>query len=501
MTRPYARPTTFGQPARSTPQRRVVAETLRSANRLRRAFVAGAFLLGVFLLGETRSHDLLTVGGAGLIFAASLFPGYLWLRGPMRSLPTLPVFAASFAWTFAIPLVSDHPGVTAYRPAEHFYAAAVVSLFLAIATLLWVALRPTGSLAAPATPHLSSRAVALLLGGLFAKAALSAALSTGAVTWSPSQIGLTRGILIGISTVAAFVLPLLLGAGRLSRRAALLTKLAVSAAMLASMMDLLLVDALATALLALIGFSLARRQLAIGAIMMVLVPVVFLHSGKAHIREAYWRGERSGTAISLAEYPTVLVEWISYSARATARIEDDQIARSQPFSERASLVHLFLRANDMQREGLPALRGASYVVIPELLVPRFLMPGKVASHEGTYRLNLHYGLQTRESIRTTTIGWGLFNEAFGNFGILGTIALGLLVGAGCAAMERAMATRPITSPAYLFGVLVFAMAFQAELTAGVLVSSLFQSAVGIALYLFFARTDKHRPGLRSLAVS
>lgn len=63
-----------------------------------------------------------------------------------------------------------------------------------------------------------------------------------------------------------------------------------------------------------------------------------------------------------------------------------------------------------------------------------------------------------------------------------------------------MATRPIASPAYLFGVLVFSMAFQAGLTGGVLVTSLFQSAVGIALCLFFAKADKRRPQLRSLAV-
>ena len=90
------------------------------------------------------------------------------------------------------------------------------------------------------------------------------------------------------------------------------------------------------------------------------------------------------------------------------------------------------------------------------------MPDKPASHEGTSLLNIHYGLQRREDTRTTTIGWGIFNEAYGNFGYAGLIGLALIVGATLGAYARWTRDVPELSVRFLIAVVVLALAFQTE---------------------------------------
>lgn len=128
---------------------------------------------------------------------------------------------------------------------------------------------------------------------------------------------------------------------------------------------------------------------------------------------------------------------------------------------------------------MPGLQGASYAIIPTLLVPRVLAPDKPTSHEGTTLLNIHYGLQRRDDTVTTTIGWGLFNEAYGNFGYAGVVGLGVVLGLAFGAFARWTQDVPELSARFLAGVLVLSIAFQTEFSAGVLVTSLFQSAVAV----------------------
>jgi hypothetical protein len=119
--------------------------------------------------------------------------------------------------------------------------------------------------------------------------------------------------------------------------------------------------------------------------------------------------------------------------------------------------------------------GETYAVIPILLVPRILYPNKPASHEGTYLLNIHYGFQTREATATTTIGWGLLNESYANFGYVGVGLLAVILGAYYAVVSRWAQRAPVLSFRSLFAIVVASYAFQTEIAAGVYVSALFQS--------------------------
>src|SRR5206468_2846385 len=82
-------------------------------------------------------------------------------------------------------------------------------------------------------------------------------------------------------------------------------------------------------------------------------------------------------------------------------------------------MQLLLFVQAASPDDVPFMDGETYAILPTLLVPRILMPNKPASHEGTYLLNIHYGIQTRDDTAKTTIGFGLLNEAFANFGYIG----------------------------------------------------------------------------------
>ncbi|NEO61399.1 MAG: hypothetical protein F6J98_13545, partial [Moorea sp. SIO4G2] len=112
----------------------------------------------------------------------------------------------------------------------------------------------------------------------------------------------------------------------------------------------------------------------------------------------------------------------------------------------------------------------------QLLVPRILNPNKIRSNEGTYILNINYGIQTREATNTTTIGWGLMNEAYANFGILGCAGLAVFMGTFYGKVTQWSINAPILSAQSLFAVLILTFAFQTEWSAGVYVAALFQSS-------------------------
>ncbi len=108
-----------------------------------------------------------------------------------------------------------------------------------------------------------------------------------------------------------------------------------------------------------------------------------------------------------------------------------------------------------------------------------MSPDKPWSHEGTYILSTHYGLQTRTQTLTTTIGFGLLAESYANFGWVGIVGLAALTGAATGTAARWGAAVPITSFPGLFGFLVLSAFLQTETTAGVAVSSLAQGTLAL----------------------
>ena len=191
---------------------------------------------------------------------------------------------------------------------------------------------------------------------------------------------------------------------------------------LSSAASLLLVGSLSIFALAVLGFALGRLQVPWLAIALGVICIGTLHYGKEMMRYKYMYGGMYGNQSKTPQpwdYVAWFGEWTGYSIDALFNQGSAAWFGGQSFANRPGLIHLLLMVQEKTPGQVPYLKGATYVIVPQLLIPRFVISERASTHEGTTLLNIHYGKQSREDTLRTTIGWGLLNEAYANFGLLG----------------------------------------------------------------------------------
>lgn len=310
-----------------------------------------------------------------------------------------------------------------------------------------------------------------------------------------------RGVLLGFSGLAVFGLSYRMGTRQLGRRDSILFLLLLCLSMLSSAVSLMLVGALSVGALAVVGFTIGRRRIPWMALLLTLPVITFLNYGKSEMREKYW-GEGEGIGFTQPwDYPGQFLEWgmLSYEHITRRQASGGEEGEDKSLTSRASLIQLLLLAQKETSRGTPFLYGETYIIIPQLLVPRFILPDKPWSHEGTYILNIHFGIQTREEVTATTIGWGLLNEAFANFGLLGCAALAVVLGAVFGKAACWSYGVPLLSFRFLFSILLMSFAYQSEFSASVFVTALFQSTMPlVALTLLLMKVQR---GNQAMSIS
>src|SRR5690349_3070500 len=113
---------------------------------------------------------------------------------------------------------------------------------------------------------------------------------------------------------------------------------------------------------------------------------------------------------------------------------------------------MMLRVQRASPDTTDYLRGETYALLPGTLVPRFISSDKPSSQVGMDLLNIRYGVLTTQGVATTAVGWGLIAEAFANFGYVGVVVLGLLLGFVCALLGNRTARAPLISVPTLIGI-------------------------------------------------
>jgi hypothetical protein len=243
---------------------------------------------------------------------------------------------------------------------------------------------------------------------------------------------------------------------------------------------------------ALIGLFWSSGRIPWRLIVVVTAFLSFLHLGKFEMREKYWETE-DGEAVAptaLSDLPVRYMEWFDASYRNLTGSGEESNLFGPEQNETASMLdrvnnmqNLLYAINAVDGQRVPTLDGATYALIPQLLIPRILWPEKPRTHEGQVLLNVHFGRQVLSATYKTYIAWGLLPEAYGNFGgWWGAVVLGVALGLIFAWLENASANKPVLS---LEGLLTFAIfsgiAISFEMVSTVLVTSLFQTSIVICL--------------------
>lgn len=220
-----------------------------------------------------------------------------------------------------------------------------------------------------------------------------------------------------------------------------------------------------------------------------LIPLfILLHFGKYEMRAKYWFGAERGNPISLAQVPFVLTEWYGHSLNYLLRSNSNQPPprirsdgshqADRRFTERMSLMHMFLEVKHRAGTDVPLFYGKSYSLIPFALVPRVMNPRKISPHEAMYLINIEYGHQTRGNTRTTHKAWGLLAEAWANFGPVGLFLLAIFMGGSLGVMTVYTRNYPLLSFRGCFAALLCIATLSANsATLAVLLSSLLHSIV------------------------
>jgi len=486
------------RPPQISPGRLVYGQGLRQPRRLVNVFWLVTLFACVYFALTIHDVAFESLLAALLIIVSALFPVYLWCSGRAPGLPIFPIFALSYLWTYAIPLLSSHPYVVEYSPERHLTAGLTVASFLFFGTFIWfrVVARPLRQMP-PLRCLEAGESDTIFLFALAMNVFFTMGLIAGWFQIDGALISLIRGVVFGLSALAIFILSYQWGKQSLSRKKFYVFVILMVLSMLASASSLLIIGAISMLLPAVMGFVMGRQKVPWLTLCIALGCLIILHSGKTLMREKYVYGEQQ-RAVQPWEYIGWFSEWVGYSL--TSIMQDDSQRQNAPnsFVDRAGLIHLLLLVQSKSPDEIPYLYGETYKIIPRLLIPRVFDPDKPTSHEGTILLNIHYGKQSREETAQTTIGWGLLNEAYANFGLAGVLLLSVILGIAYGAVTRWSLNTPVLSARFLFAVLLMNFSFQTEFAASVYATALFQYSIPLFLLsVFFMRAKQISPTIRT----
>jgi hypothetical protein len=427
-----------------------------------------------------------------------------WSSGGI-GLPLVPMIAVQNLFIYGGPIVNSHENILNYRPEFVLKAGTEVLLFDVLMVVGW---RVGMQLFRPSPPishtfHEFNRAgikgwikigFTLILSALFVQVLQGLNLLDAVYSVLPSGADSIINALLSVASACGFFLvSMVVGSREISpvERIAFWLLLFVTA--LISAASLQLAGAAAYLISVTVGLFWSNGRLPWRYLTVAMLSLAFLNLGKTGMRARYWSDEEQRDSnVSMTQLPQRFQDWVQFSSDAlvanreinkaspTGASEESQ--RNQTLLDRIDNLQNMLFVIDAVEVGhIKPLGGATYTLIPPLLVPRILWPNKPRSHEGQIMLNVHFGRQDLDSTFMTYIAWGLLPEAYGNFGpYFGSISLGFALGIFFAFVENVTAKKLVISmEGFLSLSLLMNLMNSFEMVASVLVTSIFQSYIVI----------------------
>lgn len=455
----------------------------------RRLFAWGLGLssvLMVYYAATSQVADSLHLFLGLIIMALALTPALLWARRGAKGMPAFEILLVMTANAFAMPLLSGHNQVRTFDVGTVTNAAAALIGYqvAAILTFYVTAGRPGRS------PFFQNEVLTKDLARFVSGGLVLSTAYTFSSTFYPSLIpyeisGVIRAVALGIGMVTVFAESRRWGRGEMAPGEIVFFTVLIVIQVLSNFATLFLVSGISLLALALIGYVSGARRLPLLTTALLFGAAALLHNGKSTMRAKYWEGDQRWVSRELKEVPSFMTEWIEAGFNPSR--EDEEKAIAKKLLERSSLFHILCLVVDNSPDPLPFLGGQTYAYIPGQFVPRFFWPEKPHAHIATDVLCIYYGLQDEVTVRSATIGFGMICEAYANFGALGVIGLGILLGFLFRKAQLATQDSPLLSYAGMFMIILTAWAFQTEANLALWMTSMFHALVAVLGVPFLIR--------------
>jgi hypothetical protein len=417
-----------------------------------------------------------------LVIVAAAFPGFLWAIGKAKGFPIFPIFAAPYAINYGVHFMTND-AIVASTPQDQLMAAgAQITGFLLLATAVWLTMvtKPPRAVQVRARVIHGSRSIAVLFGFLTLFALFCVANSAGWLWGIWRYYSILRAFAGAFGALSTFALAYLLGTGELSKPLGVLFVSILGIGLLGLATGLLLFQAFGVWLLTVAGYVLGGKR--VPWIMVGVSMLIFstLHIGKYGMREKYWSGgdQTYADGIQPWEYPAYFGEWIAFGLGGSKHPAIEEEEDTPDMLERSSLLQMYLMAKSLTPL-YGQLDGATYACIPSLLVPRVLVQKRISPTEVNALITLHYHMLTPEESLSTSIAWGLFNEAYANFGYAGLAGLAVVLGSVTGWATRWSMGYPIVSFRGLIAIVLMNLAAQFDQSSGTIAASLSQSTIAV----------------------
>lgn len=448
----------------------------------------------------TANANFISILAASIIAFAALYPSYLWCTDYVKGLPLFPLLALNYLLTHSFPLVSDNADVLKYSPLEHLISSLAVLVFLGAATISWTFYVQKSHDSPARLRKFSKRQIfpffiiALIAGIIYQMATLSGYIWV--VLPYPGVIAAIRSITHSLNSLAVIILGYSMGSKILNRLQTKIFILILAILVFVTGASLYLGTTGFYIVFACMGWILATKKIPWRLLLISILIVAFLHLGKGRTRIYYWKYR--GAGVLPTEYTQVYKYWIRNSIEAiqkptvNSELENNFEEEEKSILERSAVVNMLLKVQADTGKEKPYLWGETYSIIPQLLIPRFLDEDKIRGAEANHMLSIHYGLQSYRQTLKTSIGWGLLQEAYANYGWLGCLGLGVFIGNLYGWITRWSMNVSSLSFRFLVALIFMTLAFKGEITMGIFVAVIFKGFVILWLIrMLFMKKNSH----------
>lgn len=371
---------------------------------------------------------VLEVALLAAISALCFLPVLRWFRGGMLHLPLGEGFAAMHLVYYVLPCLGIQEGLADYSASLRIKALMGVALYLAgfLGVYLFVVERKRTLVSEKSMLRREVNLAAVWI-MFWSWVVLIVGLQFGLIPNFGSARNVFQSFLGAMGGVSVVCLFYRNGRGQLGYLEQTLAFVGLVVGVAASFVSGFLVGGAYVMGASLLAYTLGRKRVPVFALVFCVLLLGFLHLGKADYRTAA-RSEATGyteapTSFTAAYSLWFRVSWLALTESSTE--SSDRLA----ILERTSLIQLLAQAMETIPDKEPFLRGETYFMIPELLVPRVFWPDKPRGTRPTELLGIHLGIQSEEGSDTTGISVGAPAEGWMNFGWLGLAGAGVFLGA------------------------------------------------------------------------